>query len=75
MVENNVRKGENHGCQHFLLFPHGFLSQGRFKSRLFCKELNAICKYLQCRDAVLLMLDEDLSFRCSQCLLLDVYIF
>ena len=27
--ENILRKGENAGCQHFLLFPQGFLSSQR----------------------------------------------
>ena len=39
--ENIVRKGENAGGQHFLLFPQSFLSHLRqkssFKLHLFCR--------------------------------------
>ena len=46
-VENYVRKGENAGYQHFLLFPQSFIQkfqelfpQGISSSGLFGKRLN-----------------------------------
>ena len=42
-VENIVEKGENADDQHFLLFPQcfqKFLSKGRWKSGLCCKEFD-----------------------------------